>query len=74
MATIAELFEPAAVKGFFNANPENMSHEAAASMAIISQAISLKRIADVLTGGDTYALNQLMENAGEAFALGMRGR
>lgn len=41
---------------------------------LYSIAISLKRIADALEGKDTYALSNMMENAGQAFALGMRGR
>lgn len=40
----------------------------------MSAAISLKRIADALSGDNVYALNTLMENAGQAFAIGMRGR
>lgn len=39
-----------------------------------SIAVSLKRIADALSGDNVYALNALMENAGQAFSLGMRGR
>lgn len=40
----------------------------------MSIAISLKRIADILEGNNPHMLGNLMENAGQAFALGMKGR
>lgn len=49
-------------------------------IATVSAAISAKRTADAMEriaetlSGNPYALNDLMENAGQAFAVGMRGR
>lgn len=71
-----ELLEPEALVDADHLNAAKYPGEAARfdSESLRSAAISLKRIADALGGDSPYALNTLMENAGQAFALGMRGR
>lgn len=82
--SLNELLEPAAgdiIDLLASGKIRRSSVERLASAAVISQAISakrmaaaLERIADALGGEDSYALSNMMENAGQAFGLGMRGR
>lgn len=54
--------------------PEAQPAASMSDAALISIAVSLKRIADAVSGPDKPDIVWLAELAGQAFSVGMRGR